>query len=422
MTSARLYKSQRYHGDARKAPMIIHRPFTMIPPLLLAFGLVACTAETAPTTDDASAEDVGHGVVAGAAEVAEPPLALLSVDDVGHVGLLDLLDGSTAELGEVGIPSAVASDGRYGFVSTAKGLEIIDSGRWTWDHIDHFHYYLTDPRVVGVLPGKGPAQVATGMLPTAGSTGVFFSGSQEAVLLDNTALAEGKIQEHFRIETGSDAALIAPFRDGAVVADAGELAHYSADGVATETKTACHDPSDTITTRVTLVVGCEEGAVLISTPSSKPPVFETVPYPKDSGADRALTFDGRKGRPTVAARTGTTGFWLLDTRERTWQYVPTEVVLERVVSVDDADGHVVALDSDGRVRVYLARTGEEIGVTEPLVSEVTDNVSLTVDDQRAYINDSTSGVVLEIAYSGETRVARTLETATAPYLVAEVGR
>ncbi|MBL3699982.1 ABC transporter [Leucobacter luti] len=337
---------------------------------------------------------------------------------------------------------------------------MIDSGRWTWDHVDHFHYYLAEPRIVGTLPGAGPATVATGMLATAGGTGVFFAGSGEAVLLDNAALADGRITERFRIATDTGAGLIAPLGDGAVVADGHEIVRYSAAGAMQGTATPCTAPAGAITTRVALVIGCAEGAVFATAPgagaatgtdaaagtdatagtdadagtdagtdtdpgavpATTVPGFETVPYPAGGGADRALSLDGRKGRPTVAGRTGGPGFWLLDTRARAWQFVPTTAVLERVVAVDDEAGHVVALDRDGRVRVFVAETGAEVGTTEPLVPTITDAVSLTVDSQRAYVNDPAGGVVHEIAYSGEARLARTLDTATTPDLIAEVGR
>jgi hypothetical protein len=259
------------------------------------------------------------------------------------------------------------------------------------------------------------------MLSTAGSIGVFFAGSGEAVLLDNAALADGKIAELFRIETGADTGIVAPLAEGALVTDGDELVFHDASGAATDASTECAAASGAITTRVGVVVGCADGAVL-ATWEDAAAAFERIPYPDATDADRALSFDGRKGRPTVAALAGDSGFWLLDTRERAWQLVATETPLVRVSAVDDAEGHVVAVDAEGRVKVYIAGTGAQVAATEPLPVEMGDTVSLTVDEQRAYVNAPVARIVFEIDYADGARVARTLETPTSPRFVAEVGR
>ena len=383
---------------------------------------MGCSTASAPTDDAEAGAGDGHGEIAGAAEVAEPPLALVSVDAEGTAGMLDLLNEERSDLGAVGAPEALATDGRYAFVSTADGVEVIDSGRWTWDHVDHFHYYRAEARIVGTVEGEGPARISTGMLSTAGSTGLFFAGSGEAVLLDNAALADGEISERFRIDVGADQGVVAPLSDGALVAEGDTLVFHDADGEATETSAPCPDASDSITTRVALAVGCGDGAVL-ATVNDDAVELEHVPFPDGAADAGAVTaFEARKGRPTVAGLAAERGFWLLSTRERTWSHIDTPHELERVVAVDDADGHVVALDAEGRIRVLDAESGDELAATEPLVGEVTENVSLTVDDQRAYLNEPSAGVVYEVDYAGEARVARTLEPSPAADFVAEVGR
>lgn len=399
--------------------MTPRRPLLIVPTLLTIGALAACASEAPEQVAPAATSDAGHGEIAGAEEVSEPPLALLSIDANGTVGSIDLLSGEASEIGTVGAPSALASDGRYAFVTTADGLEIVDSGRWSWDHGDHFHYYLAEPSIVGTVPGSGDATVTTGALSTTGSTGVFFAGSGEAVLLDNAALADGEVEERFRVETGETSGVVAPLENGALVSLGDELVYHDSVGEPTGASVACDAASGTITTRVGLVVGCADGAVLATWEGSAP-VFEQIPYPADASADRALAFDGRKGRPTVSAVAGTAGFWLLDSREPAWALVETETPLATVVAVDDADGQVVALDTDGRVHVYAAASGEQLAVTEPLLETVGGTESLTVDGQRAYLSDPTASVVYEIDYADGARIARTLET-TADF-VTEVGR
>lgn len=390
--------------------------------------LVAAGCAT-PSADDPSAESGAgkdHGAVDGAQEVAEPQLHLTTIDADGAVAQLDLLEGSSAEVGAIGAPRAVDSDGRYLFATTSDGVEIVDSGMWTWDHGDHFHYYRGEPRVLGTVEGEGRATVATGPLSTAGSTGVFFEGSGEAVLLDNEALADGEVRELFRLEVEPHEGLVAPFGDGALVtvADGGEvtgLSYHDADGSAEENQIPCAGASGTITTRVGVVVGCADGAVL-ATETDGRPSFERIAYPKGTSAPPATSFDGRKSRPTVAALSGRTGIWLLDTRERTWSHLDAGVPLRQVVAADDEEGHVLALDTAGRVRIFAAESRRQLAATEPLVNPSDKGVDLVVDQERAYLNVPAKGVVHEIDYADQARIARTLETPTAPVFFTETGR
>ena len=393
--------------------------------------LVAAAGCGTPAADDQSADSGAgkdHGAVEGAQEVAEPQLHLTTIDAGGAVAQLDLLEESSAEVGTIGAPSAVESDGRYLFATTADGVEIVDSGMWTWDHGDHFHYYRGKPTLVGTVEGDGDATVATGPLSTAGSTGVFFEGSGEAILLDNKALADGEVRELFRVEEEPHDGLVAPLGDGALVtvADGGAvtgLRYHDADGNADGDQITCAQASGTITTKVGVVVGCADGAVL-ATETDGEPSFERVEHPEGTTAPRAMSFDGRKSRPTVAALSGRAGIWLLDTRERTWSHLDAGVPLRQVVAADDEEGHVLALDTTGRVRVFAAEDGEQLAATEPLVdlSEAAAGVDLVVDQERAYLNVPAEGVVHEIDYADKARIARTLETPTAPVFFTETGR
>ncbi|WP_309067407.1 ABC transporter [Microbacterium sp.] len=406
--------------------MTPRRPLAILPGALALVLLTACASSACegPPADATAAPDdsARHGEIAGAAEVAEPPLQLVSIDAQGAVGSLDLLDGSASRIGTVGAPESVATDGRYVFVAVDGGVSVIDSGVWTWDHVDHFHYYRAEPTIVGEVRGEGPVSVATGPLATAGGTGLYFAGSGEAVLLDNAELSRGRIVETLRLDTGTSNGVIAPLGDGALVSGAdGTLSFRGAADAALERGAACTSPSGSIATRAGVVVGCEDGAVL-ATLEDGDPVFERIPYPPDVDGERASAFDARKSRPTVAAIADDEGFWLLDAREGAWRLIPTSSPLVRVVAADDADGNVVALDESGRVRVYAAATGQERAATEPLVDADGRGVALSVDAQRAYVNDPATGVVHEIAYADEARIARTLETPTQPDFFAEVGR
>jgi len=402
---------------------------TVAAALLVTGGCAAGEPAAEPAPEPSSS---GHGAVEGAQEVAEPQLHLLTVDGAGAVGLHDLLDESTETLGSIGEPSATATDGRYLFATTAAGVEVVDSGVWTWDHGDHNHYYLSPPELLGTVPGEGAVTVATGPLSTAGGTGLFFRDTGEAVLLDNETLSDGEVAERFRLPTTPHDGLVAPLGEGALVTVPGPggvsgLQWHDREGAAVPgTEVACRAASGTTTTAVGVVVGCADGAVL-ATMSGEAPAYERIPYPAGVDAPRATAFDGREGRPTVSALAGRTGFWLLDTRERRWRHVDVGRPLRQVVAADDEGEHVVALDRAGRVRVYSPR-GRQLAVTRPLLPrtlrqpELLAGVRLVVDQDRAYLNAPAEGVVHEIDYADRARVARTLTTPTTPVQYAEVGR
>lgn len=403
--------------------------------VLLAAPACSNTASSVPaSTSSGQASGGGHGAIAGAAEVAEPQLHLVSIDQAGNVGMLNLLEDGETRIGTVAPPSATASDGRYVFAMNSKGVEIVDSCAWTWDHGDHFHYYRAAPALRGTVPGGGAPAVSTGMLSTAGGTGLFFPESGEAVLLDNASLSKGEIRERFRVKLPPHKGLLVPLGDGAVVTTpdaegrAAQVQYYDAGGKPLEGARAdCAHAGGSLVTRVGAVVGCDDGALLV-TAQGGVPALEKVPYPESAPAGPALRFDARKGRPTVAGVGGSSGVWLLNTRQRSWQWLATAVPMVRASAVDDEKGHVVTLDAEGRVHVYLAKTGAEIGATEPLLPKTIsalpslDSVSLTVDAQRAYLNAPAEGVVYEIDFADKARIARTLSPSVHPKFIAETGR
>ncbi|MEA5453957.1 ABC transporter [Sinomonas sp. JGH33] len=358
----------------------------------------------------------------------------MAIDSTGNVGMLDLLANGETKIGRVEAPSTIATDGRYVFATTSKGVEIVDSGVWTWDHGDHFHYYRATPALLGTVGGGGAPAVSTSMLSTAGGTGLFFPESGEAVLLDNASLSRGEVREKFRIELPRHKGLVVPVGNGAVVTTPGTegrrtaLQYYDADGKPLEgARVDCPDARGSIATRIGAVVGCADGAVLI-TEQGDAPTLEKVPYPDAASAGAAIEFDARKGRPTVAGLGGSSGVWLLSTRQRSWHWLPTPVPMVRATAVDDEKGHVATLDAEGRVHIYLAKTGEEVAVTEPLLpktistSSSLETVSLTVDAQRAYLNAPADGVVYEIDFADKARIARTLSPSVQPAFMAETGR
>lgn len=407
---------------------------TRLLPFLVAVGvasmLSACATGPTSVTDDATASASVHGAIEGASEMSEPQLGLMIVDAAGEVSQLDLLDETVSDLGAVPAPSAVATDGRYVFSVGDDGVTIIDSGRWTWDHVDHFHYYLAEPRVIGTVEGRGPATVSTTNSSTSGSVGVFFAETGEAVLLDTHALSQGRIVESFRLDTESHDGLLVPIGSFALVTEPNDGGATSVqlvddDGMPVPGALAeCADPRGSITTRVGAVVGCADGA-LLATVADGSVEIERIPYPDGDLAPRADAFAGREGRPTVAAKAGDAGIWLLDTRARTWTLLPASVPIVAVTAVDDDAEHVLALSSDGRLLVIDAADGTTLSMSEPLAALSLAGGSgptLLADQSRAYISAPTEGVIYEIDFADAARIARTFPLPTGAAFVAGTGR
>ncbi|WP_127819861.1 ABC transporter [Microbacterium sp. CPCC 204701] len=397
---------------------------------LLLVALAGCAGATADSPA-ATPSDEDHGRIDGAAEVSEPPLGLTTVDPEGSLRHLDLLGEEVTDLGAVAPPSTVTGDGRYLFAAGPDGVTVVDSGRWTWDHVDHFHYYVAEPRIVGIVRGEGPATVATTNSSTTGGTGVFFAGTGEAVLLDTEALSRGEIAELFRLEVEPHDGLVVPVGSFALVTEprvgvAETVVVHDREGMPVPGASAeCADARGTLTTRVGAVIGCADGA-LLATVEDGEVVLERIAYPAGTTAPPATAFANREGRPTVAALAGDAGIWLLDTRQRTWTLLPAPAALVQVTAVDDEAQHVLALAEDGRVLVLDGATGAVLSTTAPLVAESLATGAggplLIADQQRAYLNAPAERRLYEIDFADGARIAREFETPTAPVFVAGTGR
>ncbi|MCI1017714.1 ABC transporter [Microbacterium sp. C5A9] len=399
---------------------------------VLILTLVSC-AEQPPsaqqTESSADPTGAGHGAIAGAEEVAEPPLALTTIDPDGTVAHLDLLDESITEIGEVSQASAMTTDGRYLFADTGAGVEIVDSGVWTWDHVDHFHYYRAAPALLGAVEGEGRAAIATTNSSTSGGTGISFAASGDAVLLDTEALSKGEVRELFRLDRDPHDGLVVPVGSFALVTDAEggaatTVVGYDSTGERVGLEQPCIAPAGTITTRVGAVIGCADGALLASVDDGALSI-ERIPFPDGAAPSSIGAFANREGRPTVAALAAPTDIRLLDTRERAWTLLTAPAPLTQVTAVDDEGGHLLALAQDGRMLVLSADDGTLLAETAPLVAESLASgraPTLIADQHRAYLSAPAERRLYEIDYADDARIARTFDTATEPAFVAETGR
>lgn len=388
-----------------------HRSTTAVGAALgLTLLLAGCSPDPGAPGPTATT-DRPHGYVAGAREAREPQLRLLAVHPDGRTTIRDLLTDESSELDDVDAPEHASTDGRFLVTSDDDRTTIVDGGAWTVDHGDHTHYYAAEPRVVGHVGGGGAVEVNSSETATT----LTWPDRGEAVALDREALGQGEVTEVLRVE----ASVLLPFGDRFVVGADDTVTVLDRGGRTVGEPVACPEPAGGIVTRAGAVVGCSDGAVVVDEDGAT-----TVPLPEGT-AERPTSFAARAGRPTVAGVARDGGAWLLDARERSWQHVPSDRPLRAVVAVDDADGHVVAVDDTGRVVVFAttdATSPDGRTVTTDPVVPADGPALLQVDAQRAYVADPTTGTVHEIDFADDARVARTIELGHPVGAFAEVGR
>jgi len=455
---------------------VTRRTTALLPAALAALlALTACSADgtrAGSGPDDAASADetaVPHGYVEGARELQEPQLRLVALDgDV--LTALDPATGETVELasgGALGDASSLATDGRHLFAAGPDGaLTIVDGGAWTVPHGDHSHYYLAEPRVVAepddldvetvdAVPSADDGAQEVRVASSASLTAAFWPATGTGLVLDGDALADGEVDEVGRVEGTPHDGVLVPLGDHVVASvvrgsatdgsatdrtDGADGPRRRADTVVVTTadgepvdglEAPCPDLRGAAATRVGVVVGCSDGAVLATVDEAGHAELERIPYPADAAptaSEAATSFAARPGRPAVASVAGDRGAWLLDTRARTWTMIEAPEPLLRATAVGDADDTVVAVDASGRV-VVLSPEGV-VAQTEPLVvadlvagadgPELPAGVVLEVDASRSYLSSPSAGVVHEIDHADSARVARTLPLPGR--LVVETGR
>ncbi|TLG09513.1 metal ABC transporter permease [Nocardia cyriacigeorgica] len=385
-------------------------PVTVAAALTLVFPLIGCGADT----ESVPAEPMPHGYVAGAEEAAEAqPRLVVAERASGAVRVVDLITEEVVELGSVPGVTAIAGDGRYAYLSGAASTQVVDSGCWMVDHGDHVHYYRASAREVGGFdPGPVVAAHSDKMIATViGATG--------STLLDRAALDGGSVREQGVIPDAS----VVPYAGRLVVASrSGRIEVRSRDGAeVTALDTPCSNPRGQAMTRRGVVIGCGDGAVLVSEQDGRF-AATTIP-PADGMAEPADTFFHRPGSTTLVARSGPDGVGVLDVSARRWTHISTGPVV--ATNTAGAGTPIMALTADGILRGYDPVTGAEVARTTVLAAPLAPGAAapvIVVDANRAYANDPAARVVHEIDYNDNLRIARTFTLDIAPELMVETGR
>lgn len=383
--------------------MTAPRRFVLAAALLLA----GCGTESAP-------EEVPHGYVDGAEETAEAQARLVVADqETGQVRVLDLITEDVTEVGRVeGVSSirGIQNDGRFAYLTTDQSVHIVDSGSWMVDHVDHVHYYRADIRDAGTIRGEQAVSAHSDVSVAAVS---FAAGT--VTLLDRAELERGTVAETGRVELAE----AVPYREHLLTAT--EVRDRAGEPVSAIDE-PCPRPHGTAVTRRGVVFGCADGALLV-TEQDGTFTATKIAYPTPE-AGPAGEFRHRRSSATLVAA-AEHGVWLLDVAKRTWTLLATGPVV--AVNTAGAGTPVLTLTSDGVLHAIDPATGVETARTkllaEPLTEPLTEQPPvIEVDATRAYVNDATAGVVHEIDYNDNLRVARTFTLDITPTFMVETGR
>lgn len=374
--------------------------------------LSACSGTTEP---EAAEEETPHGYVEGAEETAEPQLRLVVADTgTGQVRLLDLITEELTELGEVQAVDGLTGDGRFAYLSSSvEGTtEVFDSGVWTVDHGDHNHYYRTGSGDVGALDLPDPAHVVTDTALTSVTTDQGAS-----LLLERAELEDGTVATT-DVPVDEETTVL-PYQGALVAVDAeGTVRVLDRDGTPQAGPEAtCTDPDAAAVTRRGLVVGCAEGTLHVTEEDGELSAA-TLPHP---GEERGGPFHHRSGSAVLAALPDDDTLWVLDLAVPEWR--AHEQPGSVAATATGEEGPVLVLADDGTLRALDPETGEEEATTDLLDTVDPEHPpTLTADTSRAYVSDPEAGVVHEIDYADDLRVARTLDPGIAPHLMIQTGR
>ncbi|MFC8869032.1 hypothetical protein ACFUAC_15425 [Streptomyces sp. NPDC057148] len=389
---------------------------------LLAAGCAQGAADTsAPPGNPPTATP--HGYVEGAKEAAEQQSRLLLGDPgSGDTRVLDLITGEAHRTADVAGATRLASDGRFG---TPRGTHVVDTGAWTVDHGDHVHYYRAAIRDVGDLPVGPHAEVRSDATVTA-----VTGRDGRTRLYDRTELEDGEVPAARTLD-GVHSGPVVPYGEH-LLAFTGDgrskqLTVYDREGGRVASPDAeCEEPRGDAVTRRGLVLGCADGALLVSADDGAF-TAERIPYGEDvPEKERATAFRHRAGSDTLTAPAGDRAVWVLDVTDRTWERVETGPVV--AANTAGEGSALLVLETDGALHGYDVATGRETSTTEPLLTTPGKTGTgaggpvIEVDRSRAYVNDPAGKRVFEVDYNDGLRIARTFDLDIEPRLMTETGR
>ncbi|MGK2866090.1 MAG: zinc ABC transporter permease AztB [Mycobacterium sp.] len=377
---------------------------------------VAGCASDNPEPAQAPSASTGDGVAVedGAQESDGPLTKLVLVDPAsGATAVYDAVEEVETPVGSYGPVTALDGDGRFAYLQTGVGTTVVDAGAWTFDHGDHYHYFVGTPAEVAAL------DVPMASVSASNSTVAIRTGSGAIELLDREVLGRGSA-EQAGLTVPPDTAAAAPYGSRLVTVSTGGRLQVTAHAGTTELAGFCPEVSWAMPTRRAVVFGCESGAVRV-TGGEKDLTVTAAPFPADAPLQRPAAVEHRD-RADVFAGVAAANVWVLDSRQRSWTLIP---VPDAVATNTAGDGTVLVLRRDGTLSTFDVATRTEtarIPLFPGPVPQDGPQPVVDLDSDRAYVNNGAAREVYEIDYADGLRIARTLRSEVAPGLMIEAGR
>lgn len=378
--------------------------------------LVAGCASDNPEPQPAPSASTGDGVAVedGAQEAGGPLTKLVLVDPAtGDTSVYDAVDEVEAPIGSYGAVSALDGDGRFAYLHTGDRTTVVDAGAWTFDHGDHYHYFVSSPAEVASL------DVPAASVSASNSTVAVRAPDGAVSLFDRDKLGQ-KTVEQAGLSVPPDVVAAAPYGSRLVTVTSGGRLQVTDEAGTTDLAGECPQASWAMPTRRAVVFGCETGAVRV-TGGDKDLTVTAAPYPAGAPTQRPVSMEHRD-RADVFAGVAGGHVWVLDTRQRSWVIIP---VSDAVATNTAGDGTVLVLRRDGSLSAFDVNSRAEtsrIPLFPGAVPQDGPQPVIDLDSDRAYVNNAADHEVYEIDYADGLRIARTLATEVSPGLMVEAGR
>lgn len=335
--------------------------------LSAAIGLSACAQ---PAADPAASEGE-TGAEAGAVERSgRVPRIALSYDG----GIMVLEAGSLELVADLPMPGFnrlnPAGDGRHVLVSTEGGWAVLDMGTWTEPHGDHSHSYTSEP-VLGevVVAADTPGHVVV----HDGLTTLFDDGTGEITVVPveewEGSARSGEVTPSRTAKAPKPHHGVAiAHRDGRLfVTEGTEDARTGArllDGSGKELAASDACPGvhgETVLEDGTIMVGCEDGALLLRERSFEKIDSPTAPYGRIGNAysneDSQVVLGDYK--PEKSESIALRQISLVDTASSKLQVVDVDAEYTWRNLARGAKGVALVYGTDGALRVIDPASGQE---------------------------------------------------------------
>lgn len=378
------------------------------------FAVAGCASGESGTSPEPSA--AGHEDVSaeGAREADGPMTKLVLVDPVtGDTSVYDAVEETETRIGRYGAVRALGGDGRFAYLQAGSGTVVVDAGAWTFDHGDHYHYFVSSPAELATL------DVPAASVSASNSTVAVRTPAGAIDMFDRDRLGQRTVQKA-ALTAPPDTAAAVPYGSRLVTVTTTGRLQVTDEAGTTELAGECPKVSWAMPTRRAVVFGCGTGAMRV-TGGDKDLTATAAPYPVGVPPTRPESVQHRD-RADVFAGLAAGNVWVLDSRQRSWTLIP---VPDAVATNTAGDGTVLVLRRDGTLSAFDVATRNETARIPLFPAEIPHlgaQPVVDLDSDRAYVNNAADRVVYEIDYADGLRIARVLRTEVAPGLMVEAGR